>query len=61
MFGKCCIGIVGARRECTPIAETIRKKTGQEYCFDQLGMSMVFYFPGIADDYPNRSDNPSEE
>jgi hypothetical protein len=49
MFGECCVGIVGNRDDCTTVAETIKRKTGKQYRSDNMGLDMIYYFPGISD------------
>jgi hypothetical protein len=49
MFGKECIGFCGDDHDCAAIAVFIRKKTGYDYCRDNLGLDMIYYFPDISD------------
>jgi hypothetical protein len=52
MFGRECIGFYGEEHECAAIAVTIKKKTGYDYCRDNLGYDKIYYFPDIADPSP---------
>jgi hypothetical protein len=49
LFGAQCIGFFGDRDECAFVAEFIKRKTGQSYRSDNLGLDMIYYFPYIAD------------
>jgi hypothetical protein len=49
MFRKECIGFCGSDYECIELAVLIRKKTGYNYCRDNLGLDKIYYFPGISD------------
>jgi hypothetical protein len=49
MYGAQCIGFYGDRDECASVAEFIKRKTGQQYRSDNLGLDWIVYFPNIAD------------
>ena len=49
MFGKQCIGFYGERGACIALAELIKRKTGHRYCYDNLALDTVCYFPAIED------------
>jgi hypothetical protein len=60
MFGKQCIGFYGDSGECAAVAVFIRRKTGYDYCRDNFGLDMIYYFPDIHDPSPNTL-NPQGE
>ena len=49
MFGERCVGFYGNGDECAAVAEFIKRKTGQSYRFDNLGLDMIYYFQNIKD------------
>jgi hypothetical protein len=55
MFGKECIAFYGTARECTTIAEFIKRKTAYSYNYDQFGLDWIYYFPDIEDERKNRN------
>ena len=50
MFGKQCIGFYGEKGVCFAVAEFIKRKTGHQYHYDNLGLDTICYFPDIEDD-----------
>ena len=48
MFGAECIGFSGENAECAALAALIRRKTGLEFRYDNLGLGMIYYFPGLS-------------
>ena len=49
MFGAECIGFVGENAECAALACLIRRKTGEEFRYDNMGKSdMIYYFPSLS-------------
>jgi hypothetical protein len=59
MFGRECIGFEGNHHDCDEVAVYIRKKTGYDYCRDNMGLGMIYYFPDINDPRPIKTNlNP---
>ena len=50
MFGKQCIGFYGEMGACFAVAELIKRKTGHQYHYDNLGLDTICYFPRIDDE-----------
>jgi hypothetical protein len=50
MFGKQCIGFYGEMGTCFAVAELIKRKTGHQYHYDNLGLDTICYFPRIEDE-----------
>jgi hypothetical protein len=61
MFGATCIGFEGDNAECAALAAFIKRKTGRSFSYDNMGLNMIYYFPGIQDDGDDLEDDPNAD